>query len=452
MTVLDNVSKGNDANANYETDLATRSSNEQNILKDSLQYFPGNIAFKIGRLEDDAESGFEVMSSEHASTPRMFDTTTSESGLPESIESDRTIEGDFQSLDYVTEIEMDSHNVVNKQPLESAQIEVDRLLSTVTQAGLDIKRDIKELLPDLTPTPDSNTPLSEFKQFLESQKSEKQSSQPDVKDMMKEMMAGSCLNKKEFWKPSKPVETELPAPSSGNSSPTDSSSNPKSPLSVVKSMSPTNSIQSLPSSPLKVGRSCSVRKLTSESFSSENDISRSLEIVYVEPEVSQLEQMSAQYRTSSPNTGKKFEKRKPSYTQLRRPTSNELRSDSPDKGDFSESDIPSSSSPEVYEMPKAKSVDFTPYMTDIKPLESKKSLSPTKIATPSNYILEQQISSEILSPILDVQSHTPVRSPEKKFEYVQGLQESLESGFEIIKPTEITEPEKKETTTTNDKQ
>ena len=127
------------------------------------------------------------MSSEPTSTPRMCDTTTSESGLPESIESDRTIEGDFQSLDYVTEIEMDSQNVACKQPLESAQSEVDRLMSTVTQAGLDIKRDIKELLPDLTPTPESKTPFSEFKQFLEGQKYEKKPLQPDVKDMMKEM-------------------------------------------------------------------------------------------------------------------------------------------------------------------------------------------------------------------------------------------------------------------------
>ncbi len=186
---------------------------------------------------------------------------------------------------------------------------------------------------------------------------------------------------------------------------------------------------SLPGSPVKAGSSKSVRKLTSESFSSENDISKSLEIIYVEPEVDQKE-LVAHYRMSSPGVDqvKEFQKRKPSYTQLKRPLSTDpvsstTRSDSPDKGSQSESDLPiTSSSSEPYEMAMAiaTSGDFTPYVSDVEPLLAKTLPSPTKIIRASSPSEEPQIIEEILSPILSVHSSTPARSPEKKFEYVEG--------------------------------
>merc|ERR1719239_1679281 len=415
------------------------------IFKNSPKHFQNNLAFQVGKFEDDVESGLELMSSELMSTPRMPGSTI-ESGLPESLDldTDKTIEGEFQSLDFITDLEMDSPKLAKDKELEAARTEVNLLMSTVTQAALEIRSDVKEMLPDLTPTPDSKTPLSEFKQFLESQESEKNKQESEVKEWVKPLLAGKCLQERKFWK-SEEEKLTSPTGSSGKSSPSfnsnSASSNdksksalnsPRSPLTALKAMSPSGSIQSLPSSPVKGARSSSVRKLTSESFSSENDISRSLEIVYVQPESSPIEQLTAAYRTASPSLGRKFEKRKPSFTQLRRPPSNELRSDSPDK--YSESDIPSSASPDYYEMSQTKSADFTPFVSDIEPLKQKNALSPTKIIAPSKSCPTEQVSSEILSPILDIKSQTPLRSPEKKFEYVQGLKESLEDSFEIIKP------------------
>ena len=53
---------------------------------------------------------------------------------------------------------------------------------------------------------------------------------------------------------------------------------------------------------------------------------------------------------------------------------------------------------------------------------NKKLTSPTKIIAPytSSSPVQHVVSNEILSPILDIHSQTPLRSPEKKFEYVQG--------------------------------
>ena len=132
---------------------------------------------------------------------------------------------------------------------------------------------------------------------------------------------------------------------------------------------------------------------------------------------------------SSPvvDSASNFQKRKPSYTQLKRPLSTDPanRSDSPDKGSQSESDLPvTSSSSETYEMATAKAIssDFTPYVSDIKPVLTKAEPSPTKIIRATSPPDQAQISEDILSPILSIHSSTPVRSPEKKFEYVEGKQ------------------------------
>merc|ERR1712200_371568 len=85
-----------------------------------------------------------------------------------------------------------------------------------------------------------------------------------------------------------------------------------------------------------------------------------------------------------------------------------------------------------------QSADFTPYITQVLPLKSKKSLSPTKVVSSKHtYFIQQQTSEDILSPILDILSQRPVRSPEKKFEYVQGLKETLlEDNFVQVTKTE----------------
>jgi hypothetical protein len=168
----------------------------------------------------------------------------------------------------------------------------------------------------------------------------------------------------------------------------------------------------------------SVKKLTSESFSSENDISRSLEIIYVQPEVDPKEEMKAQYCTtySPPLSEDKIEKRKASFTQLKRPVAYEPGAETLEKENLSESDIPSNSSPDQFDMPKTKSADFTPYISDFEPPTFKKLPSPTKILTPAvtSSPFRQQLAEEKFSPVFEILSKTPLRSPEKKFEYVEG--------------------------------
>ena len=197
---LDNMKKSNDVNANVSFNSRMQQNAGSDIFKNSPKHFQNNLAFQVGKFEDDVESGLELMSSELMSTPRMPGSTI-ESGLPESLDldTDKTIEGEFQSLDFITDLEMDSPKLAKDKELEAARTEVNLLMSTVTQAALEIRSDVKEMLPDLTPTPDSKTPLSEFKQFLESQESEKNKQESEVKEWVKPLLAGKCLQERKFW-------------------------------------------------------------------------------------------------------------------------------------------------------------------------------------------------------------------------------------------------------------
>merc|ERR1712226_948430 len=94
----------------------------------------------------------------------------------------------------------------------------------------------------------------------------------------------------------------------------------RSPVSHLVANQPSSqSIQSLPSSP---SRKPSVKQrsiVTSELFSSDEDKSRSLELIYSEPEDDQKQKLSHIYRTASPaNDNEKLEKRKASFTQVKR--------------------------------------------------------------------------------------------------------------------------------------
>ncbi|XP_023322578.1 uncharacterized protein LOC111696970 isoform X15 [Eurytemora carolleeae] len=409
-------------NANSEVvDKFVLGNQDQDIFKLSQQHFP---TFGLGKFEDDLESGLGMLSPD-TTTLRTLDTN----------------EGGLQSLDFVGDLE-----VLEKDAPCSAESYTSQLDCFIYGSEKEIAEIYSEnLIDDGEIFPESKAVSS----------SEYQSSLliNSVAEWMKPLISCNCLQSKNFWisgevvrEPSQSLNN--PDFSSTDASPSSEMSSrlgcsPRSPLSIVKSLSPTDSVQSLPSSPRKTVRSVSVKKLTSESFSSENDISRSLEIVYVEPEFDPKETFTAQYRTHSPlNTdNSKFEKRKPSFTQLKRPTSYDLRSDSPDKGNLSESDIPSSASPDIFEISKATSAEFTPYVSDIEPVLNKKLTSPTKIIAPytSSPPVQHVVSNETISPILEILSQTPLRSPEKKFEYVQGLKETLEESFEIIEPSSRSE-------------
>ena len=400
---VDNTKVEDYLNANSEVvDKFVLGNQDQDIFKLSQQHFP---TFGLGKFEDDLESGLGMLSPD-TTTLRTLDTN----------------EGGLQSLDFVGDLE-----VLEKDAscsAESYTSELDRFIYGSEKEIAEIYSE--NLIDDGEIFPESKTVSS----------SEYQSSLliNSVAEWMQPLISCNCLQSKNFWisgevvrEPSQSLNN--PDFSSTDASPSSEMSSrlgcsPRSPLSIVKSLSPTDSVQSLPSSPRKTVRSVSVKKLTSESFSSENDISRSLEIVYVEPEFDPKETFTAQYRTHSPlNTdNSKFEKRKPSFTQLKRPTSHDLRSDSPDKGNLSESDIPSSASPDIFEISKATSAEFTPYVSDIEPVLNKKLTSPTKIIAPytSSPPVQHVVSNETISPILEILSQTPLRSPEKKFEYVQG--------------------------------
>ena len=391
-------------NANSKVvDKVVSENQDQDIFRLSQQHFP--TTFGLGKFEDDLESGLGMLSPD-TTTLRTLDTN----------------EGGLQSLDFVGDLE-----VLEKDASCSAESYTSELDCFISGSEKEIAENYSDnLIHDGEIFPELKTVSS----------SEYQSSLliNSVAEWMQPLISCNCLQSKNFWISGEVVREPLQSLNNPDFSSTDTSPSsemssklgcpPRSPLSIVKSLSPTDSVQSLPSSPRKTVRSVSVKKLTSESFSSENDISRSLEIVYVEPEFDPKETFTAQYRTHSPlnNDNSKFEKRKPSFTQLKRPTSHDLRSDSPDKGNLSESDIPSSASPDFFEISKATSAEFTPYVSDIEPVLNKKLTSPTKIIAPytSSPPVQHVVSNETISPILDILSQTPLRSPEKKFEYVQG--------------------------------
>ena len=180
------------------------------------------------------------------------------------------------------------------------------------------------------------------------------------------------------------------------------------------------SAHSLPSSPRRLRRahSIGVKKLTSELFSTDSDISRSLEIVYTEPEEDSRRKLSQRYRHGSSsgnsdgsitnNESGKLEKRKPSVTQLRKSPeasrSDYTRSESC-SGRVSSAKTSSTESPyELQHAERKKGVTEAPM-----PLSGSSKPSPTKIKhpEPSSASLKEQISDEVISPVLAVESHTP---------------------------------------------
>ena len=136
-------------------------------------------------------------------------------------------------------------------------------------------------------------------------------------------------------------------------------------------------------------------------FSTDSDISRSLEIVYKEPESDTRRKLSERYRHSSSSNSdegespaEKLEKKKPSVTMLKNVTS----------------DKSSESSEDVYELKRTGEV--SPNSSgSISPPSGKKTPSPTKIRQPvCSASLKEQVSEEIISPVLDVQVQTPEKT------------------------------------------
>merc|ERR1719278_2229211 len=161
-----------------------------------------------------------------------------------------------------------------------------------------------------------------------------------VKEWVEPLISSSCLADRQFWRDDKSSRQS----SSSTMSPDGCQQWIKGSHSQRSPVSHLVANQSLPSSP---SRKPSVKQrtiVTSELFSSDEDRSRSLELIYSEPEDDQKQKLSNIYRTASPaHDHEKLEKRKASFTQVKRVdrqlSDNELisGSSSPDlsKGTFS---------------------------------------------------------------------------------------------------------------------
>jgi len=159
------------------------------------------------------------------------------------------------------------------------------------------------------------TPTSE----MSSSKSEEIS---EVKEWIEPLISSSCLMEKQFWKDGESDKST--ALSSSHASSSDGchcsgSHSLRSPVSHIMSTTTSQTFQSLPSSPHKKSSVKQKTIVTSELFSSDEDKSRSLELVYSEPEDDQKHILSTIYRSASPaKEVQKLEKRKASFTQVKR--------------------------------------------------------------------------------------------------------------------------------------
>merc|ERR1719192_565489 len=143
-----------------------------------------------------------------------------------------------------------------------------------------------------------------------------ESEQSQVKEWIEPLLSSSCLTDRKFWREEEKRES-VSSTMSPEDGPLSGRISLRSPVSHL--VANQSSVQSLPSSP---SRKPSVKQrtiVTSELFSSDDDRSRSLELIYSEPEDDQKQKLSQLYRTASlANDHEKLEKRKASFTQVKR--------------------------------------------------------------------------------------------------------------------------------------
>ena len=166
-------------------------------------------------------------------------------------------------------------------------------------------------------------------------------------------------------------------------------------------LSSEESVQSLPSSPRRARKSAKM-VTTSEHFSTDSDLSRSLEIVYNQPEEDARRKLSERYSHSSGDSDNgegKLAKRKASVTRL---------SGGSRKASTSESAVT-----DQYELQHKRPDEA---VSAHSPPPSKKEPSPTKIVHPAaSAIVREQVSEDHLSPLLDVNVRTPEELDTSKY-------------------------------------
>merc|ERR1712223_2141370 len=200
----------------------------------------------------------------------------------------------------------------------------------------------------------------------------------------------------------------------------------KSPTAQLRS-SGEISPHSLPSSPRQLRRTVSngVKKLTSELFSTDNDLSRSLEIVYSEPSTDERRKLSERYSHTSSSSGasngsvnndqNKIEKRKASFTQVRKTpdelATGELLPDSTTPSGQESDGLAKSAEPPTTTSDGEMKLQHSSEPTESKtsPIKEKKTASPTKILAPApaSGATKEKTCSEEFSPMLQVECKTP---------------------------------------------
>ena len=185
------------------------------------------------------------------------------------------------------------------------------------------------------------------------------------------------------------------------------------------------SAHSLPSSPRRLRRahSSGVKKLTSEIFSTESDITRSLEIVYKEPAENARRKLSEKYRHVSSNgasasdgsisnESQKIEKRKASVTRLRSRTDSNEQDLGTASGSASGAKSPS---------PRSSDDEVERPTREAEPVLEKKHPSPTKLKQPVSIQKPELTAEETFSPVLKVVCQTPERSQKHLYKYAEGM-------------------------------
>merc|ERR1719192_958688 len=124
-----------------------------------------------------------------------------------------------------------------------------------------------------------------------------ESEQSQVKEWIEPLISSSCLTDRQFWREEEKRES-VSSTMSPEDGPLSGRISLRSPVSHL--VANQSSVQSLPSSP---SRKPSVKQrtiVTSELFLSDDDRSRSLELIYSEPDDDQKQKLSQIYRTAPP--------------------------------------------------------------------------------------------------------------------------------------------------------
>merc|ERR1719419_1415967 len=257
-------------------------------------------------------------------------------------------------------------------------------------------------------------------------------SSSSVSSWMQPVISGSSIYAKDFSKNNKDTSDVIPqtqthaffsqsfhSPSSDHSvsGPTIS----RYPISTL-SKEPTTLFQSLPPSPMK--KTSTKTMITSEQFSSDKDISRSLDLVYNQPDGNQKEKLSSIYKSMTPNTSD-FYKNKPSFTHFNRQTADEA--------------FPKSPSPE-WKLRIGDDIDFTPcdqnknYSCKVIPKSQftlKSQSHPKEFNSPDNTCSNVPPCGQLFEP----KSPSSVCSPKRKFQYVQGSEEQYSVNVQEVTET-----------------